>query len=136
MTEAQIVALADAVVAFLGVQEDDDVRTRAVSQIPIMVSLVKGYTRGEGFSMSGVPVEALQSVIVTATCRMVTNPAQSTSESSAMPLLRMGQGGVPIGQGKDGEGSIATESFAFSGGFTGFNDVEKAILHQHRVRNG
>ena len=82
LTTDQATALADAVVAFLGVV-DDDVKERAVSHVQVMYSLVKAYTRGVGFDVDGIPAEDLQTVILTATARLVTNPAQSSSESES-----------------------------------------------------
>jgi hypothetical protein len=147
LTEAQTQSLADAVVAFLGVEPDDDVKLRAFHQVGVVVTLTKAYTRGVGFSEGEdghlIIAEALQGVIITATARLVTNPAQSLSQSESVPLLRVGVGGQPVAlnAGKDlghnYQGPVlGVESFAFTGGFTGFTDVEKAVLHQFRVRNG
>lgn len=147
LTDTQVEALADAVVAFLGVEPDSDVKLRAFHQAGLMTTLVRAYTRGVGFSEGEddhlVIAEALQGVIITATARLVTNPAQSLSQSESVPLLRIGAGGQPVALnagkelGHNYQGPVlGVESFAFTGGFTGFTEVEKAVLHQFRVRNG
>lgn|GEM_PF-1587116 len=141
LSAENVVALADAVVEFLGVSDDDEVKRRAVAQVPIMLSLIKAYTRGNGFSPDGIPNEDLQGVAVTALCRTVTNPAMSASQSESSPLVKVyPAGGLPDpatgGAVQAGAEVMAESSFAFSGGFSGFNDLEKVVLHAYRVRAG
>lgn len=136
LTTDEYDALADAVVLLLGLGDDAQVRDQAKSCAWLMANFVRSYTRGNGF-IGDTVAEDLQGVIITATARLLTNPAQSSSESESSPLLRFyaGEGAMPAG-GKDGGSDIAVQSFAFSGGFSGWSDIEKAILHRYRRRNG
>lgn len=129
-------ALAGAVVLFLGVGDDPQAKDQAKSACYLMTQLVKGYTRGVGFYDDAI-AEDLQGVIILAAARLTTNPQQSNSESESSPLLRFGVANQPVnGPGEGQSPEIAVQSFAFSGGFSGFTDTEKAILHKYRVRNG
>jgi hypothetical protein len=123
-----------------------------------MTTLVRSYTRGRGFidAEDGhlVIAEPLQAVIITATARLVTNPAQSMGESESGPVLATyankhpvltpGLSPLPPGQeggmgipGKQGISPVlGTMSTSFSMGVFEFTPVEKAVLHQFRVRNG
>lgn len=138
LTTDQYDALADAVVLLLGVGDDPAVRDQAKSAAYIVTQLAYGYTRSKGFGTGdfGGPAvaEDIQGVIITATARLVTNPQQSDSESESYPLLRQSVAGGQVLTGEDGV--IATQSFGFSGGFSGWTDIEKAILHGYRKRNG
>ena len=136
LTEAQITALADAVKAVLGVEEDDAVGKRAQAQVQVMCGMVESYTRGRGFT-DGVPNAALQGVIVAATARWATNPAMSTSESSTAPLVRAYAAAMVPGESPalGSDALMGSESFSFSG-FQGFTELELKILHAYRIRNG
>lgn len=129
-------ALAGAVVLLLGNSDDAGLLDQAKSAAYIVTQFARAYTRGIGFSDDGV-AEDIQSVIITATARLVTNPAQSGSQSESYPLLRLGQGMQPINGPGEGQGPvIADQSFGFSGNFAGWSEIEKTILHRYRVRNG
>ena len=136
LTDAAITSMADAVKAVLGVDEDDSVGKVAQAQVQIMCGMVEAYTRSNGF-LDGVPVPALQGVIVAAVARWATNPAMSASESTTAPLVRAYAAAAVPGDspGLGSDALLGTESFSFSG-FTGFTDLELKILHGYRVRNG
>jgi len=141
LTDAQVKALADDVVILLGVGDDPAVYDQAKSAVYLVTTLARGYTRGVGFAEGEdghtIIAEGIQSVITTAAARLTTNPQQSASESESSPVLRIGVGHQPVPGPGEGQGpEIAMQSMSFTGGFTGFTEVEKAILHQYRLRNG
>lgn len=136
----QLESLSDAVILLMGVGDDPQVRDQAKSAVYLVTTLARGYTRGKGFGEeeSGdlTVAEEIQGVIITASCRLVSNPTQANSESESYPLLRM-KNGQPVPGPREGDTAvIATESYAHSGSFTGWTDIERAILHQFRVRAG
>ena len=136
LTVEQYDALADAVLLLLGLGDDPAAKDQAKSAAYLVAELVRSYTRGEGFDADGVPAEDLQCVMITATARLVTNPAQSTSESESYPLLRFFGNAEVLADEKAGGAVGAMLSHAYSGGFAGWSEVEKAILHRYRKRAG
>jgi hypothetical protein len=136
LTTDQYDALAGAVVLLLGRADAPDLLDQAKSAVYIVAQFARAYTRGQGFTDDGV-AEDIQGVIITATARLVSNPAQAGSQSESGPILRSGIGGALVDGPGEGQGPvIADQSFSFSGGFAGWTEIEKAILHRYRVRNG
>jgi hypothetical protein len=133
LTSAQYDLLAEQLLLFLGIGDDDQAADQSKSAVYLVTQLAKSYTRGNGFGDEWV-AEDIQAVIITASARLMTNPQQSTSESESTPLLRLSVGGGHVMPGE--EGVVAAQSFAFSGGFSGWTDVKLAVLHAYRVRNG
>lgn len=65
---------------FLGQGDDGTVVALADQHVALVTTFVDAYTRGQGFT-AGVPEADLDAVIVTATARLVTNPAQAQREA-------------------------------------------------------
>ena len=84
-------------------------------------------------SSLGPDAEALTAALGVVPTRLLANPTQADSESESYPLLRTFAGveGIPASS----EQTVTTLSYAHSGGFSGWSDVERAILHQYRIRN-
>lgn len=62
--------------AYSSADPDDTTLTASAQQaVPIITTMVKAYTRGNGFDDDD-PNEELEAVIVTAAARLVTNPGQ------------------------------------------------------------
>lgn len=142
LTVAQIESLSSSVILLMGVSDDPAVRDQAKSVVYLVVNLARAYTRGQGFGINNAGeltvAEPIQSVIVTASARLLANPTQASSESESYPLLKLAQSGQPAdGPGKgDTSPVIATQSYGHSGGFGEWSSVEKAVLHQYRKRAG
>jgi len=100
------------VARFLGRSQDQEMVALAGEHVRLVTAFVSGYTRGIGFedptdSSSDLEPD-LRAVIVTATARLVTNPAQTDRE------------------GADGWFAV--------GSFNGFSLPELAVLHRYRQR--
>jgi hypothetical protein len=98
------------VAAFLGKSTDPATVAHAGQQVPIVTAMARAYTRGKGFDDDGA-ADDLAAVIVTATARMMVNPAQIAQDHSAGPY---------------------TESIR--GGFTGWSLAETFVLNRYRKR--
>lgn len=59
---------------FLGRGDDAPFISLAGEHLPIVIAMVRGYTRGAGFDGTGNVTEDLAAVITTATARLATNP--------------------------------------------------------------
>ena len=94
---------------FLGRPDDTALTASAQQAIPIITTMVKGCTRGNGFDQWGDPTEELEAVIVTAAARLVTNPGQIAHDLAAGPFTQ-----------------------SLRGGFTGWTLAELAILNRYR----
>lgn len=75
-----------------------------------VTAMVKGYTRGEGF-IGGVPNDELRQIILSAACRMISNPR-----------------GIEITE------AIGPQSASFRGAFTGWTVAETFTLNRYRKR--
>jgi hypothetical protein len=95
------------VAAFLG-QPDDATVSLAGQHLPVVTEFVRAYTRGRGFT-DGEPGDDLEAVIVSATARLVSNPALNRVET-------------------DGVYSVTP------GRLDGFTLPELAVLNLHRRR--
>jgi len=95
------------VAAFLGRGDDEAFEDLADQHVGLVTQFVKGYTRGQGFGV-GTVEEDVRAVIITATARLVVNPAQVTREEA------------------DGWSAL--------GSFNGFSLPELAVLHNYRRR--
>lgn len=73
--------LAPRVAAWIGRPSDERTLELARGTLPVVAEYVRGFTRGNGWT-DGVPVLALQTVIVAAAGRIVVNPEQVTYYSS------------------------------------------------------
>jgi hypothetical protein len=93
--------------AFLDKAGDAALVALAGHHLPIIQAMVKAYTRGRGFDVTGFPNAELAAVITTATARLLSNPEQ----------LSYDIGGVSM-----------------RGGFTGWTLAELAVLNRYRVR--
>lgn len=72
-------ATPEGVAAFLGRPGDAQLIAVAAQHLPLIANMVRGYTRGRGFTgQEAVP--ELAAVIVTATARLATNPEQTIRE--------------------------------------------------------
>jgi hypothetical protein len=96
------------VVTFLGRVGDPYFMVQAQQHVALVTAFVRGYTRGRGFDGEDEAEEDICAVIVTATARLVTNPAQVERESA--------------------------DRYATVGSFNGFTLPELAILHAYRRR--
>lgn len=97
------------VAGFLGLMgqgDDAAVLEQAEQFLGVMTSLVKGWTRGRGFTPD--PADDLAAVIVTATARLLSNPAQYRREE--------------------------IDGYSVAGGFDGFTLPETLILNRYRRR--
>jgi hypothetical protein len=99
---------AEQVCLFLGRPDDTALTASAQQAIPIITTMVKAYTRGNGFD-DDEPNEELEAVIVTAAARLVTNPGQIAHDLAAGPFTQ-----------------------SLRGGFTGWTLAELAILNRYR----
>ncbi len=74
------------VAAFLGRASDSEMVALAGEHVKLVCAFVSGYTRGIGFEDSTDSASDMESdlraVIVTATARLVTNPAQTDREGA------------------------------------------------------
>ena len=101
--------LVAALLAFLNASDDPEMIALAEAHLPIVTSMVKAYTRGNGFDTFG-PKEDVKSVIITAAARLVVNPEQAIR--------------VTIGD--------YSETKAV---FNGFSLAELAVLNRYRRRS-
>lgn len=97
------------VLLFLGRSESDPFFGPVEQAIPIITTMVKAYVRGTGADWE--PNEELDAVIVTATARLVTNPTQLQSDTTAGPFTQ-----------------------SVRGSFTGWTLAELAVLNRYRRR--
>ncbi|TFD80542.1 hypothetical protein [Cryobacterium psychrophilum] len=65
---------AEAVAAYLGQGDDFDVVTLAGAHLPLIVEIVRTYTRGRGFDTFDQPLPSVAAVIISATARLTNNP--------------------------------------------------------------
>lgn len=102
------------VVAFMGRTGDPGVEALAAEHVPVMAELVNAYVRGKGPVRTGLGLGEfsfppdLRAVVITASARLIANPAQLESESA--------------------------DGYAARGAFVGFSLAEQAILHLARYR--
>lgn len=94
------------VAEFLGQGDDPAVVALAWEHVEIVSAMVRGYTRGQGFTGDG-PADDLAAVITTATARLLANPEQLDHQV----------GGV-----------------GYRGGFTGYTLAETFVLNGYRRR--
>lgn len=92
---------------FLGRGDDPALVALAADHVALVAQFVRAYTRGNGF-VAGVPSADLDAVIVTATARLVTNPAQLEREQA--------------------------DAYSAVGSFAGWTLPEQAVLHLYRRR--
>lgn len=106
--------LAADVVTFMGREGDTWLAGLAAQHVPIMAELVNAYVRGRGPIRTGLGLGEfnfppdLRAVVITASARLLTNPAQLESESS--------------------------DGYAARGSFSSFSLAEQAVLHRYRRR--
>lgn len=101
---------ADDVLAFLGRPDDTTLTGVVENAIPIITVMVKAYTRGNGFT-EGEPDADLESVIISASARMASNPTGLAHDETAGPFSR-----------------------SIRGAFNGWTLGEMAVLNRYRVR--
>ncbi len=99
------------VLLFLGRPGDDTLSGSAEQAIPIVTTMVRAYTRGNGFWGGEDPQEDVEAVIVSATARLVSNPSQLANDETAGPFSR-----------------------SLRGAFTGWTLAELAVLNRYRTR--
>ncbi len=87
-----------------------DAEERLNAVIGIVTSMVRAYTRGNGFS-DGEPNEELQAVILTSAARLLVNPSQVSQRSE-----------------------MGTFTSDLRGGWIGFTLPELYTLDRYRVR--
>jgi len=95
------------VASFLGRATDTALVAMAAEHVPLVVAFVNAYTRGRGFDVLGLD-EPLAAVVITATARLVVNPAQLEREHAG--------------------------DYIAVGTFNGFTLPELAVLHGYRRR--
>jgi hypothetical protein len=97
------------VARFLGRASDAEFVKLADQHIPLVTSFIRAYTRGRGFDDDSEEVEDdVRAVIITATARLVVNPAQVSRES--------------------------VDGYSAVGSLNGFTLPELAVLHLYRRR--
>ena len=89
----------------------DDATQSAEQHIEIVMAMAQGYTRGRGFE-SGEPADDLETVIVTATARLLANPEQIPNDVTA--------------------GSFSKRTYA---GFKGRSLAETFVLNHYSQRS-
>lgn len=97
-----------AVASFLGRADDTSIYYLADEHLTLVTAFVNAYTRGRGFTVAEGPNDDLAAVIITATARLLTNPAQVERETA------------------DGYEAV--------GRLDGFTLPELAVLHRYRRR--
>lgn len=102
---ATVETLSERVGSFLG--RDDDFY-HLYENVQLVLAFVRAYTRGRGFPDNGTIPEDLAAVVVTATARLVTNPAQLEREHAG--------------------------EYIAVGSFAGWTLPELAVLHNYRRR--
>lgn len=110
MTDGLVQAVVDLLTRQSCLEEGPPDDAALVAAVDVITGLARAYTRSRGFDDNG-PNEDISTVIVTASARLVSNPAQFTREWDA------------------GRGSRA-----YRGGFTGWSLAEQAALNRYRVR--
>lgn len=105
------------VARFLGRADDLVLAEMADLHVTQVAALARAYTRDAGFLFSNVndvvtatPNDEISAVIILATARLVTNPAQVTRE--------------------------AADGYEVSGGFQGWTLAEKCVLDRYRRKAG
>ena len=96
------------VAAFLGRSGDAATVTLAETHLPVVLAMVKAYTRGRGFT-DGVPVDDLALIIVSSCARLVVNPEHTVEQTTGPFSIRQAV-------------------------FNGWTLPELAVLHQYRKR--
>lgn len=96
------------VAAFLGRSSDAGFVALCNVHVPLVCRFIEGYTRSQGFDDGGWMREDLRAVAITATARLVTNPAQVEREGA--------------------------DSYYAVGAFNGFSLPELAVIHNYRRR--
>lgn len=102
------------VVTFMGRTGDAALEALAEQHVPVMAELVNAYVRGNGPVRTGLALGEfsfpadLRAVVITASARLLSNPAQLESESS--------------------------DGYAARGSFSSFSLAEQAVLHRYRRR--
>ncbi|PRZ41909.1 PKD domain-containing protein [Antricoccus suffuscus] len=110
-----ITALIAEVVAFMGRTGDAALEALAAEHVPVMAEIVNAYVRGNGPTRTGSGLGEfdfppdLRAVTMTASARLLNNPAQLESESA--------------------------DGYAARGRFESFSLAEQAILHRYRRRS-
>ena len=94
---------------FLGRSGDERFEAKAHENVRLVADMVKGYTRGIGFTPRGLIQDDLRAVIIAVTARLMANPEHFDR--------------VQIG-----------EFTRAGGGFQGFTLPELAVLHNYRRR--
>lgn len=113
-TPEPVSALIADVVAFMGRTGDPGLEALAVQHVPVMAELINAYVRGNGPVRTGLALGEftfppdLRAVVLTASARLLANPAQLESESA--------------------------DGYAARGAFTSFSLAEHAVLHRYRRR--
>ena len=95
------------IVDFLGLGGASDSVAQAGEHLTVITSMVKAYTRGQGFDLDGDPNDEIAAVITTATARLMANPEQIAYDSG---------------------------STSVRGGFNGFSLAETFVLNRYRKR--
>ena len=114
MTMPTYPSLAARVVAFMGRTGDTALEALADDHVGVVSEYVNAYVRGNGPVRNGLGLGELDfppdlaAVVVTATARLLNNPAQLESESA--------------------------DGYATRGNFSSFSLAEQAILHRYRRR--
>lgn len=94
------------VATFLGRRVDMKLQEE---HVPLVMAFARAYTRGRGFSADGTTVEDdLAAVVISATARLTTNPAQLEREHAG--------------------------EYIAVGSFAGWTLPELAVLHRYRRR--
>lgn len=93
---------------FLGQGDDTGLVALAGEHVDIITTMVRAYTRGNGFTDAEGPNDELAAVITTATARLVANPEQ----------LETSVGGTYV-----------------RGGFVGWTLAETFVLNRYRKRS-
>jgi hypothetical protein len=96
------------VAGFLGRGSDTAFVALCNVHVPLVTAFVRSYVRGQGFDKYDDMEEDLRAVIITATARLVVNPAQVEREGA--------------------------DSYYAVGSFNGFSLPELAVLHNFRRR--
>jgi hypothetical protein len=97
------------VARFLGRASDAEFVKLADRHVPLVTAFIRAYTRGRGFDDDSEEIEEdIRAVIITATARLVVNPAQVSRES--------------------------VDGYSAVGSLNGFTLPELAVLHLYRRR--
>jgi hypothetical protein len=96
------------VALFLGKGEDAPTLALAEAHLPVVLAMVKAYTRGRGFT-EGEPTDDLALVVVSSCARLVVNPEHTIEQTTGPFSIRQAI-------------------------FNGWTLPELAVLHQYRKR--